>query len=201
MVSIPFAYVQIAGSDDVAPKEGADPSKEATEDPIKLEAEKLAKANEEHKLTEGNEHEAGKAVETPEEKAKVQKEEDQSKAQGAALKTLAAAEKAAPEPLEKDNGQGWDNRAATDAARGEAAKVVASQNAEEAKNVSENKDIVAKATDATAASTNVNSRNREGVNANSWHEYWVTKVIPQPNGDAYSADRQLRSGEPTKEEK
>ena len=57
MVSIPFAYVQIAGSDDVAPKEGADPSKEATEDPIKLEAEKLAKANEEHKLTEGNEHE------------------------------------------------------------------------------------------------------------------------------------------------
>ena len=134
-------------------------------------------------------------------KLRFKKEEDQSKAQGAALKTLAAAEKAAPEPLEKDNGQGWDNRAATDAARGEAAKVVASQNAEEAKNVSENKDIVAKATDATAASTNVNSRNREGVYANSWHEYWVTKVIPQPNGDAYSADRQLRSGEPTKEEK
>lgn len=170
MVSIPFAYVQIGGVDDVAPKEGADPSKEATEDPIKLEAEKLAKANEEHKLTEGNEHEAGKAVETPEEKAKVQKEEDQSKAQGAALKLLSAAEKAAPEPVEKDNGAKWDNRAATDEARAAAAGTVASQHAEEAKNVSDNAGIVAKATDATAAAINVNSRNREGVNANSWHE-------------------------------
>jgi len=83
----------------------------------------------------------------------------------------------------------------------EAANAVASQVADEAAKVAENKKIVAEATEKAAADTNVSSRNKEGVTANSWHEQWVTKVVPQQFGDSYSADRQLRSGEPSKDEK
>merc|ERR1712166_19738 len=106
-----------------------------------------------------------------------------------------------PAPLEKDNGAGWDSRASNDAARATAAKQVSSQVADETAKVAENKKIVADATAATAKSDNVNSRNREGNNANSWHEYWTTKVVPEPWGDQYSADRKNRAGEPTKDEK
>ena len=42
-------------------------------------------------------------------------------------KKMWAAEKAAPEPLEADNGQPWDNRAGTDAARAAAEKIPAAQ--------------------------------------------------------------------------
>merc|ERR1712166_752598 len=106
-----------------------------------------------------------------------------------------------PAPLEADNKQGWDSRASNDAARATAAKQVSSQVADETAKVAENKKIVADATAATAKSDNVNSRNREGNNANSWHEYWTTKVVPEPWGDQYSADRKNRAGEPTKDEK
>lgn len=59
---------------------------------------------------------------------------------------------------------------------------------------------MAAADEANDKHANTSSRDRENVSANSWHEYWVTKVVPQPEGDAYSADRQLRKGKPTKEE-
>lgn len=178
-----------------------DPSKSATEDPIKLQNEKIAEANKEGTSTEGNEHEASKTTESAEEKAVVAKEEALSKSQGRAVKVLEAAEKAPLEPLEADNGQPWDNRAGTDAARAAAATVGPAQLKEEAANVSENSKIVATATADAASKINVNSRAREGALANSWHEYWVTKVVPQPTPDSYSSYRPLRAGEPTDEEK
>jgi len=201
-VDIPFAYVQTQGVAEVPDQEpkATDPSKAATEDPIQLENEKLAEANKKQASKEGAEHEQEHVVEDPETKARVAKEEAQAKAQGAAVKDLLNPKEEPKEDAAANDGK-WDQRASNDAARGEAAKAVASQVADEAAKVAENKKIVAEATEKAAADTNVSSRNKEGVTANSWHEQWVTKVVPQQFGDSYSADRQLRSGEPSKDEK
>lgn len=77
---------------------------------------------------------------------------------------------------------------------------MSSQQADEAKRVAENKASVDKATAATAEHANKSARERENVSANSWHEYWVTNVVPQPTRDDYDNHAPLRTGAPGAEE-
>lgn len=142
-----FAYIQ--GEADT-PKELADPSAAATADPIQAAAAKKAEAEKTTPRKDGQEKEDEKLKKDPVEDAKVQKEEDQAKAQGAAIKVLDAVNKAPAEPLAADEGVAWDQRAGNDAARKAAAATVAAQPVAENKNVDAIKKDIATATAAAA---------------------------------------------------
>lgn len=45
-----------------------------------------------------------------------------------------------------------------------------------------------------------NSKERENVSENHWHEAWVTKVVGQPTADDYSNHQALRTGKPSEED-
>ena len=144
-----FAYLQ-GDADANTPKELADPSAAATADPKQAAADKKAEAEKVTPKKDGQEKEDEKLKKDPVEDAKVQKEEDQSKAQGAAIKVLDAVNKAPVEPLAADEGVAWDQRAGNDAARAAAAKTVAAQPVAENKNVDAIKKDHATATAAAA---------------------------------------------------
>ena len=128
--------------------------------------------------------EAGKAaiqenISAPKHQTDEQKAAKEKESSDAAAAAVASPPKVVP--LNSDGGKGaWDNRAGTDNARDQASKQVASQNADEAAKVKAITEDHSKATAEAAEKINVNNRKREGAQNNNWHEYWVTKVKPQP---------------------